>query len=331
MQILTYYERQRIEYYSRLKLSTRAIARKLKRDHSVIGRELRRNTRPGKRYSAQEAQRLADLKAKKTNKRKLEKDYFLHDFVISRLKDGWSPEQIAGRLKNNPPRELQGISVSHEAIYQYIYEGEGRFEHLYPLLRRKQSKRRKKLSRKHHKTRILERISIHQRNPEINERKRFGDWESDTVEFRRRKQEKLSVQYERKARLVRMHRVLNKTAEETEHALRKTIESLPQELFQTITFDNGTEGANHRVIRDEYGLATFFCDSYASWQKGGVENANGLIREYLPLDTDLSGYTDYEIYTIQERLNNRPRKVLGYKTPNEVINDYYLTGGALNC
>ena len=331
MQILTYYERQRIEYYSRLKLSTRAIARKLKRDHSVIGRELRRNTKPGKRYSAQEAQRLADLKAKKTNKRKLEKDYFLHDFVISRLKDGWSPEQIAGRIKNNPPRELQGISVSHEAIYQYIYEGDGRWEHLYPLLRRKQSKRRKKLGRKRHKTRILERISIHQRNPEINERKRFGDWESDTVEFRRKKQEKLSVQYERKARLVRMHRVLNKTAEETEHALRKTIESLPQELFQTMTFDNGTEGVNHRVIRDEYGIATFFCDSYASWQKGGVENANGLIREYLPLDTDLSGYTDYEIYTIQERLNNRPRKVLEYKTPNEVINDYYLTSGALNC
>lgn len=131
-----------------------------------------------------------------------------------------------------------------------------------------------------------------------------------------------SVQIERKTRLVRIHRAANRTAAETELAIRRTVESLPKTLFQTMTFDNGTEGANHRMIRDDYGIDTYFCDAYASWQKGAVENVNGIIRRFLPKTKDLSAMTDREIYQIQETINDTPRKPLNYLTPNEVISQY---------
>ena len=145
-----------------------------------------------------------------------------------------------------------------------------------------------------------------------------GHWESDTVVCRKQKTA-LSVQYERKTQLLRLHKVRDRSAEATEDALRDTIASLPQQAFRSITFDNGGEGSCHVRIRDDYGIQTFFCDAYASWQKGGVENINGLLRQYIPKDADLSRMTDEDISTIQEMLNNRPRKSLNYLTPDQAI------------
>src|SRR3989339_233364 len=156
---------------------------------------------------------------------------------------------------------------------------------------------------------------------DIGQRERYGDWESDSVIFSKQKTA-LSVQLERKSRLVRMHKVANKTGEETRNALIKSIESLPNELTKTITFDNGTENVKHIELKEIFNLETYFCDPFSSWQKGGVENANKLIRHYLPRETNLSKLTDRDIYQIQEKLNNRPRKSLNYQTPNEVINNY---------
>ena len=157
----------------------------------------------------------------------------------------------------------------------------------------------------------------------MDQRKRYGDWESDSVIFSKQKIA-LSVQSERKSKLIRMHKVANKSAAETLNALIKTAKSVPREIFHTITFDNGTEGAKHAEIKRGYGIKTYFCDPFASWQKGGVENANKLIRQYLPRSTDLSKLTDRDIYEIQEKLNNRPRRCLGYQTANEVINKVVL-------
>ncbi|MGK5094814.1 IS30 family transposase, partial [Deltaproteobacteria bacterium TL4] len=171
-------------------------------------------------------------------------------------------------------------------------------------------------------------MSVHIRPDEIAARETFGHWESDSMIYQKQKTI-LSVQVERKSRLLRFRRARNKTAEETEHAIRKTVESLPPEFFKTMTFDNGTEGADHRMIRDDYGLQTYFCDPYASWQKGSVENINGIIRRFLPKQKDLSALTDREIYDIQETINNTPRKSLGYFTPNEVVSQYLQSGGAL--
>lgn len=326
MQILTKYEREKIEFYLKIKWGPREIGRHLKRDHGVISREIKRNSKEGK-YIAAVAQKRADFKARKTNKRKLETDEALHDFVERKLKSGWSPQLIAGRLKEQPPAELKGQSVSHEQIYEYIYEGEGRWDGWWHYLHRARPKRRQRRSRREQaKTRIKQRISIDQRPETINHRVRFGDWESDLALFKKQKAG-ISVQYERKAMLTRIHKVQNKSAEENEQAIRKSMDTLPEYLFKSMTFDNGTENVCHTDL----GINTFFCDPFSAWQKGGVENTIGIIRRYLPRSTDLSMINDEQIEVIQEAINNRPRKKLNYLTPNEVIvKELNTPSGALN-
>ena len=326
MQILTQYEREKIEFYLKLKWGPREIGRRLKRDHGVISREIKRNSKDGK-YIAAVAQKRADFKARKTNKRKLESNEQLHNWVEKKLKTGWSPKLIAGRLKKQPPPELNGDSVSHEQIYEYIYEGEGRWDGWWHYLHRARPKRRQRRSRKQQaKTLIKQRISIDQRPETINSRVRFGDWESDLALFKKQKSA-LSVQYERKAMLTRIHKVQNKSAEENEQAIRKTRDTLPEYFFKSMTFDNGLENTCHTSL----GIDTFFCDPFSAWQKGGVENTIGVIRRYLPRDADISKITEEEIEAVQETINNRPREKLNYLTPNEVIaKELNFPSGALN-
>lgn len=326
---LTRYERDQIEYYRKLRMGVRAIGRKIGRDHGVISRELKRNTGSDGRYRAAEAQRRADRRGRKTNVRKLETDPLLRKHVIDQLKEGISPEQIAGRMKHQPPPSVYGQTVSHETIYAYIYDSdEGRW--LYRYLRKKNAPRRQKhYSRKRRQTSMIpNRISIHDRPPVVAAKTRFGDWESDTMVFTKQR-EAVSVQYERKSMTVRLHKVSDRSALKTEMAIRDTISSVPQPFVQSITFDNGGEGATHTHLRYDYGIETYFCDAYASWQKGGVENMNGLVRQYLPRITDLSTISEGDVEEIQDRLNNRPRKSLGYLTPNEVLQNA-IAGGALN-
>jgi len=318
MQRITNYERQIIEVQLRRGKSKRAIARHLGRDHRTVAREINRNCGKVLPYTAVSAQSIADRHERQRTTTKLEKDQDLREHIVCELRHDTSPEQIAGMLRQQPPGHLEGTTISHETIYQYIYRGEGRYEYLYPHLRRGRPKRRKQRARKPRKTLILERVSIHLRPQEVQERLRFGHWESDTVVCKKQT-EALSVQYERRAQLLRLHKVADRSAQATEVALRDTIASLPQDLFHSITFDNGGEGACHTKIRNDYGISTYFCDAYASWQKGGVENINGLIRQYIPKDADLATLTDEDIYAIQEKLNNRPRKKLNYLTPNQVI------------
>lgn len=326
---LTLYEREKIEFYLKLKMKHRTIAKSLKRDRRVIDREIKRNSKDGK-YLSKTAQELSDKKAKKTNKCKLDKDEDLRNYVYERLQDDWSPEEVAGRLKEQPPSELKGKTISHESIYQYIYNGNGK--HWYRFLRKKNAPRRqKKQHRKSAKITIPELISITKRPLEINGRTRIGDWESDLIVFKGQKPA-VSVQHERKSLAVRLHKIKDKSAKENKEAITASIESLPQEIFKSITFDRGGENVCHLELKELYSnLETFFCEAYKSWQKGGVENSNGLIRQYLPKNADLSKLNDKQVYDIQERLNNRPRKKLNYLTPNEVIkNEVALLGGALN-
>lgn len=240
----------------------------------------------------------------------------------AQLADGHSPEQIAGTLKEDPPADMEGKKISHESIYDYIYNGNG--THWYRYLRKKQWKRKKKQGRKKRseKITIKQRISIHMRPEEINNRSTFGHWEADTVEFGRQQKEGLSVHYERKSQYVSLGRLANKSAEETEQALRMTIESHDSSLFNSITFDNGTETARHYKLREDYGIQTYHCDPYKSWQKGGVENMNGLLREYFPKRMDFSTVTDSYLREVERKLNTRPRKSLGYKTPLQIIQSY---------
>jgi len=322
---LTKYDREQIELYFRLGLSGRAIAQKISRHHSVVERELSRNRSPYFTYEATKADYFSARRAKKTNKRKLEKSEKLRDYVSEGLDEGWSPEQISGRLKTNPPPELKGLTISYEAIYQFIYDVE---PWLYHKLRYKRPDRQKHYSRKSRKVTISEKVSIHERPEVVNARTVIGHFESDTMSCRGKKQA-LSVQYERAIQLLRIHKVQGFGAIETKEALIETIGSMPDNFTKSFTFDNGGEGAKHAELKREYHLETYFCDSYSAWQKGGVENMNGLLRQYLPRKLNLETLTDDQLREIQERLNNRPRKSLNYQTPNEKLIEYQLSG-ALN-
>lgn len=328
MSNLTFYERQIIENGVHCGLKVKLIAKFVGRNHSVVSREIRRNAGDYFPYNARSAQEMADCRAKKTNKRKLDKSRVLYEYVCSRLKDGWSPQQIAGRSKSkSPPSELKGATISYEQIYEYIYN-DGRDPNGKPLfcyLRRHKPNRQPRCSRQRRKVNIPNRISIHKRSEEINIRSRYGDWESDTMICKWRKG--LSVQYERKSQLTRLNKLLDLKSETTIEAISKSVDTLPLYLFKSITLDNGPEGAKHQELQENFDIETYFCDPYKSWQKGGVENMNGLIRQYLPKNTNLKEIPDEVIYQIQERLNNRPRKSLNYLTPNEIMN---MQIGALN-
>ncbi|MCK5476278.1 MAG: IS30 family transposase, partial [Candidatus Pacebacteria bacterium] len=311
---ITFYERERIETYLRMKKKKTWIAKKLNRDYSVIKREVKRNSGKALPYSASNAQHYAERRKKNTNKRKLEKydNQKLKEYVEEKLEEGWSPEQIGGTLKEQPPnkvKECRDKTISYESIYDYIYNEESG---LYKNLRRKQSKRQRRFSRKQRHHTLKNRVSIHKRDKTVDERKRFGDWETDSVIFSGKSI--LSTQFERKSKLCRIHKCADKSAFASEEALRDSIDSLPG-LWLTITRDNGTEN----VLHHETKVPSYFCDPYSSWQKGGVENLNGLVREYFPKKSNLDTISDQEIYLIQEKLNDRPRKCLNYLTPNDVI------------
>lgn len=319
---LCFLERQRIELYLLGNVSLRSMGKMLHRNHGVISREIERNSEPDGSYSSVKAQAKVDRRQEKNLRRscKLDRDPMLRLHIIHELKRHQSPDVIAGTLKLRPPPELCGASVSHETIYAWIYDGAGRWEGLHPYLCRGRKKRQKRYARKRRKTHIPERVSIHERPKDIDERKEMGHWETDSMVFSKQR-ERLSVQYERKAKYVMIHRLSNGTAEATEEALRDSIQSLPQDIWKTLTFDNGGEGANHSTLREQYGIKTYFCDPYASWQKGGVENVNGIIRRFLPRNTDMSKITQRDIYEIQQKINHTPRRSLGYKTPAEALEE----------
>jgi len=322
-QPLTLYEREKIEFYVRGKMPVRTMARYLHRDHSVIVRELGRNRNRDGTYRSSAAHEKALRRRAKPRRKKLEEDDVLRNWMIQRMRDdGWSPMMIAAKIKNRPDQAwMKGKGISHETIYEYIYEGEGRFMGLYQYLVRKHKKRRRRFSRKSRNNKgILYMTPIGYRPEEINGKMTFGHLESDTVIYRRQR-ECLSVQYERQTQLVRLHRVADKSAGSTHAALCRTIESFPDKAVRSATFDRGTEGALHWRLRLDYGIDTFHCDPYCSWQKGGVENVNGIIRRYLPIETDLSRYSDGDLMAIQEKINDRPRKSLGWKTPNEAYRE----------
>lgn len=321
MQPLNYDERKYIEFSLRIKRTYRYIGKILGRPHTTISREVKRNTQINKKYSASHAQKLTNerQRRKRLGGSKIDKDLNLFLYIKEKLKDDWPPDVIAGVMKKQKPPQLKGAFVCTESIYRFIYHGNGRDMGWFNYLPYKRVTRIRNRSRKPNKTSIAMRIPIHLRSSDINNRKRVGDWESDSVEYQKQK-EGLSVQYERKIKLVRIHKIKNLTAKETTNAIVKTIESVPEKLMRSITLDNGKEGAHHYTWSTYApNLETFFCDPYSWWQKGGVENINGIIRRYLPKDTDLSKLTDYDIYCLQEHINDIPRKSLNYFSPNHFL------------
>jgi IS30 family transposase len=221
----------------------------------------------------------------------------------------------------NIPEEMKeaGGYVCHETIYAYIYDEENRKEQHWKLLMRHRPKRIKQGTRKSRKGGTIKNmVSISKRPESVETRKEAGHWESDSMIFSKQK-EILSVQTERKTRAVRITKCKDKTAEETKEAVTGSLGGEIETFLKSITFDRGTEGAEHEKMSEYLNADIYFCHPYCSWEKGSVENRNMFIRRYFPRHTNMSEVTDEMIYEVQEKLNNRPMKCLKYRTPNEMI------------
>lgn len=317
-------EREKIQEYIWQKKSIRSIAKILGRSTSSITREIKKNRASNNMYAPRLANERA-LKKRQYRGRTLRlKSIFIRRYVIDRLKEGYSPEQIAGRLKIEYPNE----SISYEAIYQYIYsqayrQGWGQMKRSYhdlrPYLKRRHKRRTAKGMRRCQRIFKPKGISIEERPKEIEKRKTLGHWEGDSVVSRKSKFG-LNTLVERKTGLVFITRIKNGTAIETSNAVVKRLREIPEDFRRTLTLDNGVENFGYKEIEDKLQVSCYFAHPYSSWERGTNENTNGLIRHYFPKGTDFALIGEEAIQAVEWALNNRPRKRLGWRTPLEVFN-----------
>ena len=315
-------EREKIQVLGWERRSVRAIARTLGRPPSSVSRELRRNFPPErKQYTPRLAQQRAQKYRSHRGRTERLKSAEVRAYVIQKLKGGWSPEQISGRLGI----DLPDSSVSHEAIYQYIYAqfhraGDGRCltEDLRIFLKRRHRVRFRKGFRKHQRLARFPVPSIDDRPAIVDRRSRIGDWESDTVESRDH-HPGINTLVERRSGLVYITKLSSKSSAATADAITRRFSVLPPQAKQTITFDNGPENARWQELESAIGIHCFFAHPYCSGERGTNENTNGLTRWYWPKKTDFRTISSVEISAVESALNHRPRKRLGWLTPYEVF------------
>lgn len=296
--------------------SLRAIAKELAKSHSTIVRELKRHRFRGlpSHYHPYRAWEEAVKKKRRAARRPLLKHPLIEDYAREKLKRGWSPEQIAGRL----PQDYPGFSISYETIYHWIYS---RAKPLIPFLARRHGRRRKKcFPRKPRPLPIPYRTGLGERPEEANQRLEWGHWEADSM-VSRASRTAFHVLVERKTRLVKMTRIPANNSMWVREAIVTRLASQPSEARRSITYDNGPENYGHYLVNEDLGCRSFFCAPYHSWEKGTVENTIGLIRRFVPKKTNLQLISSWDLKHLENLLNNRPRKCLNFKTPREV----YLT------
>jgi IS30 family transposase len=266
------------------------------------------------------------------------------------LRQGWSPEQIAGRLKFVDHPNDSSWHICQETIYAFIYKEKtdetkqgiqqrsildkrltgkektvitvtDHDKPLYEYLRRKQKRRRKLGGRKVQRVRIPDRVSIHKRPRVVARRKQFGHWEGDSI-VGDKHTSGLHTEYERVSSLTRIEKVDRLTASLAVQASLKIFDPLPKKARRTTTLDNGSENTKHFEVKEACGIQAYFADPYSSWQRGGNENCNLWIRYYFPKGTNFSTISDEEIKDVEWELNNRPRKRLNFRTPQEVFTEH---------
>lgn len=297
------------------------IANKLDRSRSTIGREVNKFvTQPDEEYDADLAHWCA--KEDYLNKRNLDKisTYSsLKFFVYKGLLSNWTPEQISGRLKelypNNPI-----MSISHEAIYKHIYTRPQASlnKKLIKLLVRKKTRRRPHKKRRGGGSKIVNQVSIDSRPKHIENRLEIGHWEGDLVIGKGQKSA-IGTIVERKSRYTLIIKLKSRKADEIQKMFSKKLNKLNAIFKKSMTYDNGIEMAKHEIITKKTGIKIYFAHPYSSWERGTNENTNGLFRRYFPKGTDFNKIEEKKLLKIQEKLNNRPRKIIGYKTPNEIM------------
>src|SRR5262245_46619374 len=287
------------------------IAARLKKHRSAIYRELGRNSGPLGYIPIEAQQRaLARRRLVPRRRRKLS-DPCVREFVEQGLEHCWSPDQIAGRSRREFSRD-QERQLSRQTIYNWIERSDARAEWR-SLLR---------FGQKQHKRpengRLPGAVSIEGRPRVVDSRRRFGDWEGDTIVGRGHRGGLVSL-VERKSGYTLLARADDRRATTVRRATQQQFAALPPHLRRTLTFDNGKEFAEHEALAAATGMHIYFAKPYCAWQRGTNENTNGLVRQYLPKGTDLMAYSHHEVAAIQSSLNDRPRKRLGYLTPREVL------------
>jgi IS30 family transposase len=294
--------------------SIRQIASALDRPPSTISREIRRNRGRQVGYKPSYAQEQA--KARRWMGSRLERETGLRQAVLERLKQGWSPEQVAGRLAREAGRRV----ISYESIYRFIYAQIARhkdyaWRHYLPRAKSKRGCRGRKGGGS---VGFIEgRIPVSERPPDVASRKTPGHWEADLMLFAKYGQAVLTV-HERQSRLIVALRPSDRKADRIVRHLGAVFATLPPRLRRTVTFDNGTEFARHQRLH-RLAIGTYFCDPYAPWQKGGIENAIGRLRRFIPRKTDLTSLPNVRFQALVAAYNNTPRKCLDWRTPAEAF------------
>lgn len=332
-------------------VSLAGVARRLGVHRSTVSREVRRrsfrpdrvhaNVRPYLRrrldtrpwsntvYVAERAQGHAVVqKARSHVPYRMTYDRLV-DTVIGLLRQGWTPEEIAGRLPIDFPTDPR-MRVSHETLYSWVYSPEQSHRALWQYLPRGQKKRRKRHGRRVHSDRLKWRVSIHDRPTVITERVTFGHWESDSV-IGAGHSGAIHTTVERQSRFVMATKLDHPTAAATLRAQQALYGRLPAHAVASITADNGPEFAHHYRLADLIGVPTYFCDPYCAWQRGTNEHFNGRLRRYIPKKTRFDTFTQEELDAWIHEINNRPRKVLNWATPAEVFQQLCSQPQTPNC
>jgi IS30 family transposase len=312
---LTLSEREEISRGIATHQSARSLARKLGRSPSTVAREISRNGGHD-RYRAASADYAAWARTRRPKRCKLAENPRLRRAVASKLRLAWSPEQVAGWLKNVHPED-QSQHVSHETIYRSLFvQARGVLKkELLQHLRSKRTIRRSKQAGQHGDGRgqITDIVSIRERPATVEDRAVPGHWEGDLLCGA--KNSYIATLVERHTRYVMLAKVTDKETQTVVSALIKQAKKLPNELYKSLTWDRGMELADHRRFTLATDIDVYFCDPQSPWQRGSNENTNGLLRQYFPKGTDLSGYSQAQLNKVARQLNERPRETLGFETP----------------
>ena len=294
--------------------SMRHIAEHLGRDAGTISRELSRNVSSTGEYRPHLAQRYYQRRrADSKEPYRLEDDHRLRRYVTSKLKCYWSPEQISSRAQM-----YNEIYVNPVTIYSWIHRDKADGGELWKYLRQSHRRRRKRYGSQERRGQMPGRRMIDKRPKVVNERKRVGDWESDTLEGRK-SAGLLATHVERKGRYTVAVKLDDKSADTVTRATLEAMKKLPPEKVKTMTFDNGREFAGFKELERGLGMRSYFAHPYHSWERGTNENTNGLLRQFFPKGVDFDQISQSDVDRAVKLLNNRPRKCLNYRTPTEVF------------
>ena len=299
------------------------IASFLDRSTSTIGREIARNTSDGMPYRAFQAQERAEHEARQRRKcSKIEASEALQDFIKEKLRLRWSPKQIEEELKKTYP-DNRSMQASHETIYTYLYvQTKGTLKkELISYLRQAKKHRQTRSKSEEKRGKITNMISIHDRPPEIEDRRVPGHWEGDLVmgKFNR---SAIGTLVERKTRFLIIVKLTGSDAETVRRAFGRAILKLPEHMRLTMTYDQGKEMAKHELFTTDTKMRVYFCDPHSPWQRGSNENTNMLVRGFYPKGTDFTKIKSKDLLFIQHALNERPRETLGWKTPKEEFTNF---------